>query len=222
MDYIRQEKIFNPSKHAKPCAVIGCGGIGSFVALGLAKLGIRQLSLYDDDKIEFHNLPNQMFRVGLKGEKLKVEEVREICQLFSDDIIIDTHQKKVGGFEIYRPNSVVISGVDSMESRANIWKSVKYNPSVDFYIDARIGGQSIRIQAVRPLIKAEVEAYEKTLYADEKAEELGCTDRSIIDVGFSVAALVVRLVRGFLTGEGVPPLIILSMKDLSIQKVETK
>ncbi len=43
-------------------AIVGCGAIGSYVASSLAKMGLTNFNLYDFDKIEVHNLPNQFFK----------------------------------------------------------------------------------------------------------------------------------------------------------------
>ena len=62
--------------------------------------------------------------------------------------------------------------------------------------------------------------YEKSLFGADKAKELSCTARSIIDVGYQVAAVIVNLVRKFLKDGGVTHDIAISMKDLSIMKLE--
>lgn len=219
MDYIRQERIFNPNEHAKPVTLIGAGGIGSFAALGLVKLGIKKLTLYDEDKIEFHNLPNQLFKVNGSNGKRKVYEVADLCKEFSDDVEVMPHAEM---FKNQQISGLVISGVDSMESRKTIWEKIKFNPNVSLYVDARIGGQSIRVLTVNPLNKKAVEEYEKSLYTDDEAEDLTCTDRSIIDVGFAVATVIVRLVRGFLVGEKIPSVVLMSMKDLTLTIVGGK
>ena len=216
IDYLRQSGIYDPLKNSQPVTLIGCGGIGSFAAVALAKLGIKKMTLYDDDKIEFHNLPNQMFKVNGSNGKRKVYEVADLCTDFSDDVTVEPHADK---FKDQQVSGIVISGVDSMESRKVIWEKIKFNPAVGLYIDARIGGQGIRVLTVNPLNKKAVKDYEKSLHTDDEAEDLACTDRNIIDVGFAVASIIVRLVRGFLTKEKIPSVVLLSMKELTLTTV---
>ncbi len=219
MDYLRQEKMFNPLKHSKPVTIIGCGGIGSFTAIALAKLGIKHLTVFDDDSVTFHNLPNQMFPVKQAQGKKKVILTKKLCEELSDDVKVVALESKFQDNPILPAEGIVISGVDSMAQRKEIWKQIRFNPCVSLYIDGRLGRQSIRVQAVNPLDKDEVDQYEKSLYTDKEAEDLTCTDRSIIDVGFAVAAVIVRLVRGFLTQEAIPKLVLLSMKELTLTTI---
>ena len=61
--FTRQTGILHPEIAAKTrVCIVGCGGIGSWTALFLAKLGIAGFELYDEDLVELHNLPNQLFR----------------------------------------------------------------------------------------------------------------------------------------------------------------
>lgn len=48
----------------KSVLLVGCGSVGSHLALDLAKVGLGGLGLVDDDKIEFENL--QRFALGFK------------------------------------------------------------------------------------------------------------------------------------------------------------
>ena len=41
-------------------AVIGCGGLGSWIALGLARMGVRELTLVDPDRFDRTNAPRQL------------------------------------------------------------------------------------------------------------------------------------------------------------------
>jgi molybdopterin/thiamine biosynthesis adenylyltransferase len=40
--------------------VVGCGGLGSWIAVGLARLGVRRLLLYDEDRFDRTNAPRQL------------------------------------------------------------------------------------------------------------------------------------------------------------------
>jgi molybdopterin/thiamine biosynthesis adenylyltransferase len=57
--YWRQADLISPEALAATVTIVGAGGIGSPVALALAKKGCRTLTRYDPDMVEAHNLPNQ-------------------------------------------------------------------------------------------------------------------------------------------------------------------
>jgi len=54
-------------KIPKSACVIGCGGVGSWVAINLALTGVKKLVLVDHDKIEYHNLNRIPFTVSQVG-----------------------------------------------------------------------------------------------------------------------------------------------------------
>jgi hypothetical protein len=165
--------------------------------------------LIDGDTVEKHNLPNQMFYLAQKG-LAKVDAVSELCT----DIGITEVEEHFGflresGIEGqdsdpgYKPRGIVVSGLDSMEAREEVWKTIKYNVNVPFYIDARLGGESVVLYCVDPRKPDECRRYEETLHSSEESVEAPCTMRSIIDVGFIVSSLIVRAVRRHIAGE--PP-----------------
>ena len=68
--YTRQEKLdITPPNGV---TVIGCGGVGAWVAIDLAMSGVRKLTLFDHDKLEIHNL-NRLPFSALNVGKPKTE-----------------------------------------------------------------------------------------------------------------------------------------------------
>ena len=62
MDYSKQNGHFRIDKiNHNRIAILGCGAIGSFTAMSLAKMGFLNFEIYDFDTVEEHNLPNQFF-----------------------------------------------------------------------------------------------------------------------------------------------------------------
>jgi hypothetical protein len=191
MDFWRQLDIFSPEKAKKvKVTVIGVGGIGSPTVLALAKMGISSITVYDDDKVEIHNLPNQFYRL----EDLKQPKVVALAQIVGDytgDII----QIRDEIYENQPLSDVVISGVDSMSVRKAIWEKIKYNPKVSIYIEARMGAEVARVHTVKPCDPDSVRWYESTLYSDEKAVEAPCSARAIIYCTFMIASLIANQVK---------------------------
>ncbi|MFN3476080.1 MAG: ThiF family adenylyltransferase [Candidatus Methylomirabilales bacterium] len=212
MDFLRQLDLVKEEALQVPITIIGCGGIGSFAALALAKMGCRNLILYDDDYVEDHNIPNQIYRPQDVG-KAKVEALSEILWVFAD-LHPEVYRKRVDG---QRLQGIVIACVDSMEARKAIWqKSIRYRASVKLYIDARMGAEVSRLYTVRPVDPDDVRFYEKTLYDDAEAQPLPCTASAIIYNGFSIASLIGNQVKKYVSGEGVKREILSDLKTLTL------
>jgi hypothetical protein len=199
MDFWRQLDIISPDQLAKlKVTLIGLGGIGSPTCLVLAKMGAPDITIYDDDIVENHNLPNQFYRFSDLG-KPKVEAMAAICQDFAG-LTIKIKNERYSNQDL---SGVVISGVDTMEVRKQIWTKVKYNPWVELYIEGRMAPEFINVYSVKSCDPSHIRWYERNLYTDEEAVDLPCTARSLIYTNFMIAALIANQVKAFLKGEDV-------------------
>src|SRR3990167_2939873 len=123
-------------------AVIGVGGLGSFAALALAKMGVGKLTLVDGDTIEEHNTANQLYGPDQIGS-LKVEACRNIIHSLTSGCQVHTW-----GFMLDKDNildvPLIVTCVDSMEARQEIWRVVQQSSVVESLIDARAGAEELR------------------------------------------------------------------------------
>lgn len=212
MDFLRQIDLITPEALDIPVHLVGCGGIGSFAALALGKLGCSRLHLYDDDRVEEHNVPNQLFRIADVGRP-KVEALAEILETFTG-IRPRPYQRRLEG---ERLQGIVITGVDSMVSRKNLWqKTVRHRAGIPLFLDGRLGAEVCRLYAIRPADPDDVRLYERSLYDDSQAAPLPCTAGAIIYTGFAIASLVADQVKKFATGEAVPREILYDLKTLTL------
>lgn len=209
MDFWRQMGIVDPAALQIPISVIGVGGIGSPTVFALTKMGCRNVTIYDDDIIELHNLPNQMFGGNDLG-KQKTQSLKETCKTFNN-VDLTTKEEKFNTREV---EGIVISGVDSMEARNEIWKNIKYNTKVNLYIDARMGGEICRIYSINPIQPSSIEYYESTLYGDDL--ELPCTARSVIYNVFMIASLISNQVKKFSKMEDIYKEIIFDLTTMTL------
>lgn len=171
IDYIRHEGVFNPLDFNDRVDVIGAGSTGSRVVLSLAKLGIKNIHVWDFDKVEAHNIPNQVYGVGDVG-KYKVDALAEIVQNTAG-ISIEAHRDKVEGPEVSESNIVFLL-TDTMESRKEIWDNgIKMKYNIRLMVETRMGADSGRIYVVNPISPTEISQWEDTLCEDEVAED-GC------------------------------------------------
>lgn len=215
MDYTRQRDWFDPDTTDASVTIVGCGGIGSFTAFALAKLGVQQLALVDFDTVEEHNLPNQLFSHAHLGSK-KVGAIANTIHMQNESATVAMYDQRLQ--EGVPLNDVIISALDSMEARADLWQQVKYKLACKLFIDARLGGENIVVYSLNPSVPSEIAGYEATLHSDEEGLDLPCTGRSIIDVGFSVAALITRAVRRHYAGCEAEAQVYLDQRNLELFK----
>ncbi len=82
----RQSKII-PDLSGAIAIVAGLGGIGSWVALDLALIGVGSILIYDTDKIEASNLNRTLFKESQIGE-YKTEAVKELIAERRKDCLV--------------------------------------------------------------------------------------------------------------------------------------
>lgn len=200
--YVHQTGFFDPDKTQEMAVtVIGCGGIGACVLPLLVTMGFTKFVLWDADSVEEHNVStNLIYRLADIGRP-KVERSAEYLEEFGAKEVI-AHQEAYGG---QLPLSgLVISGVDSMAARENIWPHVEFNDEVSLYLDGRIGGLHMTLLAVEPFNLEHIEKYQKHLFPDSKAAPLPCTARTIVYPAVALATHMANILAGWSRGEKMP------------------
>lgn len=189
IDATRHREIFDPEKFNIPVQIIGCGAVGSWVALMLAKLGISDIHVWDFDHVEQHNIANQLFGNSDVGKKKVVALADAIYKQTGMDII--AHCEKVVSQPMY---GVVFNLVDSMAARKEIWDNcLKYKGGVQRVIETRMGVDVGRVYNVGNMNPMNIKDYEGTLYGDDVAEVSACgTSLTVITSALSVASCAVR------------------------------
>jgi len=72
--------------------VVGLGGIGNWIAVDLALIGLGTLILFDNDKVEASNLNRTLFKLNHIG-KPKVVAVKELISERRKDTIVINHEE---------------------------------------------------------------------------------------------------------------------------------
>ena len=136
MDLSKSYDFFKPEMLKSRVHIIGCGAIGSTVAENLARFGITQITLYDFDKVEAHNIANQMFRNTDIG-KMKIEAMAEyLCEINPD--CKDGLRLVPDGWTGQRLSGYVFLCVDNIDLRREIATAYKDNPYVKGMFDFRM------------------------------------------------------------------------------------
>lgn len=196
-NFSRQGDWFKGYEYDKPVHIIGVGATGSFVALQLAKMGVRDLHVWDFDVIEEHNIANQVYGLNDIG-KLKVDALAEMIKL-QTGLEITTHDEKVTASHKHSLRGVVFVLTDSMSSRKDIFSALKFNPMISLVVETRMSIDCGRIYTINPMRAQEVLPYEKTFYDDSEAEVSFCgSSLSIVNSAMNIASYAVwSIVKDF-------------------------
>ena len=111
--------IFEKLKKAKVC-ILGLGGLGSNVAVLLARSGIGYLKLVDFDIVEASNLNRQQYRISHIGMK-KTEAIKTIIKEINPFVEIDTLDIKVDReniLSVVEDIEIVVEAFDVAETKA--------------------------------------------------------------------------------------------------------
>lgn len=186
-----QEKLFNPDKFAWNLHIIGAGGIGNMLIQLFAKLGVRKIHVWDDDIFETRNGPTEVaYNEALAGDPKVDVAAATVNFLIGNHCTFVRHQERVTADTPL--DGIVISGVDSMRSRKEIWQAIQNSfPDVVLYIDARSAGEEIAIFNVDPLDEETAQIYEDYwLFDDSEATQLACGARNIGYISTLIASIV--------------------------------
>lgn len=182
--------LFNPFEFGdKPVHVIGAGATGSWLVLQLAKLGISNITVWDFDVVEEHNVPNQLFGLQHVGMP-KVEALAEIIRDCTKTEIKIKNER----FVAQRLSGYVFLMVDTMTARKQIWETaIKFKSAVEFFLEPRMGLNELRVYNVEPMNLTHHERYEACWYPDDEAEVSACgASMSVITTALHTASICVR------------------------------
>lgn len=193
----RQRELVDVDRlQAAHVAVIGCGSLGSHAAIGLARLGVGRLTLYDDDTVDEVNLPSQAFVHSDVGEEKVMALATHLSHLAL--VEVSAHPERYGGGEL---PSLVVVAVDSLAGRMRVWESLRRQGPV-LVVDGRMAGAVGRVLTVQPARLGSRRRYLATLKGEP--HEAPCRGRTVWPTVTVVAALMVQAVAMHVSGRPPP------------------
>lgn len=159
--------------------IIGAGGIGSWTAFILAKMGYN-ITVYDNDVLETVNIGSQLYPLQFCN-KTKVNAMEEMFNFFDRnyygyDAIADRFT------EDHAADYYMICAVDNMATRKlSVEKWFKYNEENGWvnnpiYIDGRMDAESIEIYCLT--CAEDFHKYQHSLFNDEEVSDAPCSFKS--------------------------------------------
>lgn len=137
IDLAKSYEYFNPTNITAPIHIIGCGSVGATVAEMLVRLGLQNITLWDMDVVNSHNLANQIFRnkdIGLPKVVALKNILCDINPELEDFLVLEEN-----GWDGDRLSGYIFLCVDSIELRHRIVSENMMNPYVLAMFDFRTG-----------------------------------------------------------------------------------
>lgn len=209
MDTIKHQSLFNNEIFRGTVGVVGVGALGSAVAIQLAKLGITSMVLWDADKVEGHNLPNQILYGPEDIGKFKATAASDTIQRLTGyepavDADMITHQpchlldkEQVREWEVTH----LFVCVDSMEVRKQIFeRCVFLNPQITFYCEGRMNAREGTLHAFDPTDTVKCGKYMSPtyLYPDDDVPADRGTCGNVLSLGATAMMLACNMVWAFI------------------------
>ncbi len=220
MDLSKSYEFFKPDMCQERLHIIGCGAIGSTVAENLVRFGLTNITLYDFDYVEPHNIANQMFRQIDIG-KTKVEALAEmLCDINPD---LKNSIKLVDkGYVGQKLSGYVFLCVDNIDLRREIATACKDNPYVKAMFDFRMRLTDAQHYAADWKNKKMVETFLNSMdftHDEAKVETPVSACNIVLSVVPTVRAIVARGVFNFINfvkGNGIHKFIQVDMETPTV------
>lgn len=177
----------------------GCGGIGSWTALQLARMSPESLFIYDDDVVEMANMSGQLYG----GEDIGISKV---------DAIARTIRAYTTAQNIYALNQrftldteagdIMICGFDNMKARKVFfaaWAEHIENKSREekrkcLFIDGRLSIDTLQVFCINGNDEYNCNRYKQHyLFSDEEADHTVCSMKQTTYLACMIGSLIVNL-----------------------------
>lgn len=214
--YRRQIDLFDPNSFEELCVhVFGCGSIGSFTTIALAKLGIHNIVLYDFDQVELHNVSNQFFREQDVGSS-KTFAVERLARDFSPTVRTINKEGKIDNdTELqFNDNDIIVLAFDNLQTRKIVYEKALASGKKLSLIDGRMGGELLRVYVIKDLSKNDY--YERSLTTE--VEHVICSARSICYNGITISGIISSIVKKIIMKQKVPSEINFSLNNFDFFK----
>lgn len=120
----RQDPKINQILAKAKISILGCGGLGSNIAMALARSGLGEIHIYDFDKVEYSNLNRQNFDQNDLGKskvgqtKKKIEETIPYTKVFANNLFITKENLD----EISQKTDIFIEAFDKKEMKSLVFE----------------------------------------------------------------------------------------------------
>jgi len=122
--YNRQKNLIKEIPDDFFAMVIGVGGIGSWVAVDLALLGVKNIVIFDPDKLEASNLNRTLFKES-QIDMYKTDAIKELIEERRSDVFVLAEKEifETDMMEKYNNINVIYDCTDNLRTKNLIKES---------------------------------------------------------------------------------------------------
>ena len=176
VSFLRHAGWVGPEDLVDPIIIVGCGAVGSNLALTAAKMGFHNFVLWDADLVESHNLPNQAYDLVHVGMK-KVDALEDVLHRFNPRINITKNTDFLTKENSQGLNGIMVIATDTMKSRYEFHDIIKFNPDIIGVFECRLGFDYGEVNYVDPLNSKSCKNFYSGLRPDSDIPEGPCNLR---------------------------------------------
>lgn len=120
----RQDPEINEILKNARVSILGCGGLGSNIAMALARCGLGEIHIYDYDKVELSNLNRQNYdqkdlgKSKVSQTKKKIEDTIPYTKVFANNLFIIKENLD----EISKKTDIFIEAFDKKEMKSLVFE----------------------------------------------------------------------------------------------------
>lgn len=171
----------------------GTGGIGSWLAMFLARIG-HELYLFDDDEVDETNMAGQLYKIS-QINKNKAVATKENILDFTGNSNVDI----MGRYEESSPVSpIMFSSFDNMAARKIMFEKWAKQEDREIFIDGRMLVETGMVFTVQ---KGQEDLYRKELFDDSEVEDAPCSFKATSHCGAFIASLMTSSLNNYLTNK---------------------
>ncbi len=176
------------------CFILGAGGIGSWTAYHIAKLG-TSICQVDDDRVSAQNLAGQLFAIG-DIRKYKVSALGNLIQRLNTEYKYSGREVRLMSDEQYDRYimPITISCVDNMEARKKLFRAWKRQEYRALFLDGRLSADTLQVFCITGNDEAYMKEYEeKWLFSDAEADEGVCSFKQTSYMACMIGSIITNL-----------------------------
>lgn len=183
------------AKAIQHIVVGGVGGIGSWAAMYLARVG-HKLYMYDMDTIDETNMGGQLYSIAQIGSNKAVATKENIHAFCGDDANVTVYGKYTEEDGMTTP--VVFSCFDNMAARKLMFEKWAAYDKRELFVDGRMLAEVGMVYVVQ---KGQEDAYLETLFEDSEVEEAPCSFKSTSHCGALIGSLMISGLNNYLANK---------------------